>query len=703
MTTCVKIRRKSNVSDPLELVNQDMVIDPFIKKMGWSQVDEVTLNGVPRWDMLDEANNLISKLKITNPNYVIYRDHDRIGFKNPAEIGFFITSLKQLNIKIITANDEQVVDMTDLASTMRTVQNQLASSAEIEKKGYRTQIARQKTIEKKSSPGKICAYGYDWIVFNRDGVFKYKVIYEGYKKCEGRHWTDPPKNTRSRPNFALMRWKEYPDGKREAYNDQWVQDAQGNWSLIKTTPIMEKGDRKTEVVNEERAKVVKEIYQLADAPHYKTPWEIACTLSEKEIRTSMSEGWDAKTVKCILTNPIYKGHPVDNQVSKAKTTRLNAAVVSCPLTEKERAGIRIIDIEQWDRVNKYLQQNQTGYKRLRRANLGDFWAKCFLTCGNCKNILYVANSTKWKPSKNYRCEKCGAVKTDVIHEIIDNWLRWLEESYITLCEKVKSSNGIVNELIGEMLDPKNRRTDNAIAICGEVAQKMYKFIFAHLPGDTEEEKGKNFKKRAWKYMAAPGNDGDYLELTYQEIFDEAHHSLRDRIITLKTEKQKLISKFMDMVDDPDIKLLIKNKQTEIEQLESSLCSLVPEYRKSKEHLLNLAATIQTLCTDVVQAEGENKAVLLRPHLKEIVLHFDNSRKDNGCKVNKVEINSVNPFIPTQVIEGEECQVLVEKHNGRKTAHLGRVWSDESRQKLSESKKKQASQRNSKGQFLPKSE
>jgi len=163
-------------------------------------VGEITLNGVPRWDMLDEANNLISKLKTTKPKYVIYRDHDRIGFKNPAEIGFFITSLKQLDMKIITANDEQVVDMTNLASTMRTVQNQLASSAEIEKKGYRTQIARRKTIEKKSSPGKMCVYDYDWIVYNREGTFKYKVIYEGYKKCEGRHWTDPPKNTRSHAN-----------------------------------------------------------------------------------------------------------------------------------------------------------------------------------------------------------------------------------------------------------------------------------------------------------------------------------------------------------------------------------------------------------------------------------------------------------------------------------------------------------------------
>ena len=92
-------------------------------------------------------------------------------------------------MKIITANDEQVVDMNDLASTMRTVQNQLASSAEIEKKGYRTQIARRKTIEKKSSPGKVCAYGYDWIVYNREGTARYKVIYDGYKKCEGRHWT----------------------------------------------------------------------------------------------------------------------------------------------------------------------------------------------------------------------------------------------------------------------------------------------------------------------------------------------------------------------------------------------------------------------------------------------------------------------------------------------------------------------------------
>jgi hypothetical protein len=681
MTTCAKIRRKSNVSDPLELTNQDMIIDPFIKKMGWKQVDEITLNGVPRWDMLDEANNLISKLKITKPDCVIYRDHDRIGFKNPAEIGFFITSLKQLDIKIITANDEQVVDMTDLASTMRTVQNQLASSAEIEKKGYRTQIARRKTIEKKSSPGKMCSYGYDWIVYNREGTFRYKVIYEGYKKYEGRHWTDPPKNTKSRANYGLMRWKEYPDGKREPYHDQWVQDGH-NWILLTSVPVMEKGDRKIEIINVERSKVVKEIYNLADAPNYKTCYEIARLLNDKGIK-SMSKQWDAKTIKCILTNQIYKGYPVDNQTSKAKTARLNTEVMVIPLTEEERAAIRIIDVAQWNRVNQYFKDNQTGYKRLRRANLGDFWAKCFLFCDNCQEILYITNSTKWKPSQNYRCDRCGAVKSDVIHEIIDNWLNWLSQSYITLCDKVKSSN--------------------AHEFCGEVAQKMYRFILANLPGDTEEEKVQSFKKRAWKYTVVADSNTDYFELTYQEIFDEASQTVRNKIAELKSEKQKLILKFVDISDDPDIKQFIKDKQLEIEVLEANLVSLVPEYRRSKEHLLKMASTIQTLCKDVTQATGEEKAILLRPHLKSVVLSFDNNKKDNSCKVCKVEINSVNPFIPKQVLDLKEFNFINEKYNGRCNCRLGKPMSEETRRKVSESKKRNGvnMKRDKNGWFLSK--
>ncbi len=675
MTTCVKIRRKSNVSDPLELTNQDMVIDPFIKKMGWDMVGEITLNGVPRWDMLDEANNLISKLKVTKPEYVIYRDHDRIGFKNPAEIGFFITSLKQLNMKIITANDEQVVDMTDLASTMRTVQNQLASSAEIEKKGYRTQIARRKTIEKKSSPGKMCAYGYDWIVYNREGIFKYKVIYDGYKKCDGRHWTDPPKNTRSRANYALMRWKEYPDGKREPYHDRWVQDGH-NWVLLTSVPVMEKGDRKTEIVNIERAEIVKDIFKLADAPNYKTPHEIACIFNNTSVK-SIGTRWEAKTIKCILSNPIYKGYPVDNQTSKAKTTRLTTDIISISLTEEERAAIRIVDVAHWDRVNKYLRSNQTGYKRLRRANLGDFWAKCFLFCGNCQDILYIANSTKWKPSKNYRCEKCGAIKADVIHEIIDNWLNnWLCQNYISLCEKVKSSN--------------------AHEFCGEVAQKMYQFILSHLPGDTHDEKVENFKKR--KYTAAVGDD--YFEVIYQEIFDENSQSVRNKVAELKAEKQKLILKFIDM-DDPDIKEFIKGKQSEIELLEANLVSLVPEYRRCKQHLLEIASTIQSLSKDVMQATGEEKAMLLRPYLKGVTLYFDNSKKNNNCKVCRVEINSVNPFIPKQVLDSKEFETINEKYNGRRNCRLGKSMSEETRRKVSESKKQKVAsiKRNTKGQFL----
>lgn len=146
-------------------------------------------------------------------------------------------------------------------------------------------------------------------------------------------------------------------------------------------------------------------------------------------------------------------------------------------------------------------------------------------------------------------------------------------------------------------------------------------------------------------------------------------------------------------------------QTEIEMLEANLISLVPEYRSQKQHLLEMASTIQSLCENVIQAAGEEKAILLRPYLKDIVLYFDASIKNNSCKVCRVEINAVNPFIPKQVLDLKEFEMINEKYNGRRNCRLGKPMSKATRQKLSDSKKKIAIdiKRNFKGQFLPKEE
>lgn len=103
----------------------------------------------------------------------------------------------------------------------------------------------------------------------------------------------------------------------------------------------------------------------------------------------------------------------------------------------------------------------------------------------------------------------------------------------------------------------------------------------------------------------------------------------------------------------------------------------------------------------MQATGEDKAILLRPHLKNIIVYFNADGKNNTCKVCRVELHSVNPFIPKQVLDLKEFETINEKYNGRRNCRLGKSMSEETRKKLSESKKKLKTQRNEKGQFLAK--
>ena len=69
--------------------------------------------------------------------------------------------------------------------------------------------------------------------------------------------------------------------------------------------IRENGNREI-TINEEESKIVKEIFSMYLSKH-KTLYDIAKTLTMRNIKTGSGNEWNASSVKYVLTNPIYIG------------------------------------------------------------------------------------------------------------------------------------------------------------------------------------------------------------------------------------------------------------------------------------------------------------------------------------------------------------------------------------------------------------
>lgn len=257
MATCMTVVRESTHS-PEQLRNQEMVIDPFVKSKGWQCLGQIVLLEVPRNEMRRHVRERVfRKVEELKPDYLVYRDHDRIGFKDGGEIGWFVTELGDRGTRIVTADDGMIYDMADITVMVRAMSNALVSHGEITKKAFRTHGGRQRTVRESRS------------------VAGQRVPFGSIGRCSAK------------------------------MNNDWVYDDHLNlWVMLRNRPQLATGGRKTWVQNEERAALVREMYSMADQPTWHTPAEIARKLNQAGKPPYPGEPWDGPTVKGILSKGI---------------------------------------------------------------------------------------------------------------------------------------------------------------------------------------------------------------------------------------------------------------------------------------------------------------------------------------------------------------------------------------------------------------
>ncbi len=700
MTTVVKGRRKST-NEPDELPLQDLDMDRCIAAKGWTLLHTpLTLLNVER-DRVEKylEQYLLRPLKQLKPDFLLFRDSERVGIIEADTYFWFLKELRNIGVKLYYADPGREVDTSNIGNAFQEVTNVFACADSQLKISRKVLNGREQRIKDKNFVGSLPAYGYDWAILNRNGELKYRIVYDGYKVFNDSDGKTGHHKRRVdslwKINEALCRAKVYPDGKVERFDDEWLPSEDyglGPWKLLVTKPTQDMGDRKTILPNEQRAPIVREIYRLADMPLWKTPYEIACELNKQGIPPFGLRPWSQGTISCILNNPIYSGKWIEGRTNRSKIERYKAFEVE--LNEQEQERIRLVEESQWQRVQNHLKQKPPEiYERKRRSNHHEFWARNFLQCGNCNASLYIQASNPWRKSNCYRCQKCSSVNVGVIHTLIDEWAAWLNPKK---CSPTKELSACLTQLMGD---------GGAVGNWNMWATKMANYSIERMPGDTQEEKQEAYRQRIIAHAKTPSVNStpsfyfktepyimpveigtDSVEAIYLEEFEKDNAPKRKEVADIETELNELYV-FAKNLKSNELLACYEKDATELGEkkrnLEASMVSLLPEYRREKQRIAQLGESLAQLQSDLKTAINEHKAVLLSPHLEKVLLFF-NDKTSNSFKLRKVEIYSTNPALPVKIFEENHCREIFKKLDGRRrnSAVIGSQRSSETRAKQS---------------------
>jgi hypothetical protein len=590
--------------------------------------------------MKNEARPLLAHLSNLKPDFLIYMDQTRVGFKG-GQINWFIEELKDLGIILINATSGKAISHDTPAAFRETVDKQVSSDGEVYEKGSRTQTGRKKYIDKCSNPGHKVAYGYDSQVVDRDGVVRCVVTYLPKKICEGHHYIE--KSKKYLPNIATCRLVTYPDGKTERFDDYFVLNPKdGKYSHGINRPIHQRSYLKHEVINPEQADKVKECFRLADAPHCLTNSAIAT-----------KTGLDDCLVRTILKNPIYKGYPVDgkdlSRILKSEERKYKEPM-EIPLSDARREAIRIVSVEQFDRVAA--ARAGTSKSNQQRASLDGFWCKTFSKCA-CNEILGCRTPQSNGAGNRYACMECGTfIERDILHSIVDKWLSDIN-SFASL-------GGIA------YADTWLEET----AILNEIENRIWQFMDLHTEISEpllQEFMLNNMKDETCWYVRGKDNTLTGVLGVYDRVLNMVNKPQNDAIQACKDKIENIVQAILQF-NNPAIKERLEQEANEVtaemeKLIKQNEKNEAKEYRKIQDMYAKLETVSAKLISNIVECKDEHKAILLRDMIDKIVVKFNmthrmpnvagkgvsKTSRPRGKRVASVTIYSKNELVPVYTL------------------------------------------------------
>ncbi len=151
------------------------------------------------------------------------------------------------------------------------------------------------------------------------------------------------------------------------------------------------------VINEKESKIVKRAFDLYLNKGYGF-YSIAKLFNEEGIPSKQKKEWSIRSVKLMLSNPVYKGTLVWNRVDRSKKKQIEKDVEDWVVVEN--AHPCIIDETTWDAVQKVMDKKPVH----PRSKTSPHLLGGILKCGRCGAGMSISwSGPKTNRKRVYRC------------------------------------------------------------------------------------------------------------------------------------------------------------------------------------------------------------------------------------------------------------------------------------------------------------
>lgn len=151
------------------------------------------------------------------------------------------------------------------------------------------------------------------------------------------------------------------------------------------------------VINEEEAKIVKEVFDLYLQKGLGF-YSIAKKLNERGIPSKQKKEWSIRSIKLMLTNPVYKGTLIWNRTDRSKEKQVEKDSDEWIIVDK--AHPQIIDEDAWELVQRTINKKKIPSRSKTSPHLLGGLLKCG-RCGASMSISWTGPVTNRQ--RVYRC------------------------------------------------------------------------------------------------------------------------------------------------------------------------------------------------------------------------------------------------------------------------------------------------------------
>lgn len=315
-----------------------------------------------------------------------------------------------------------------------------------------------------------------------------------------------------------------------AKKGQWLTQAPFGYDLLK----------KQLVINESEAKIVRRIYGLYLEENLGF-YAIAKLLNDEGIPSSTGKEWWNRTIKLILTNPVYKGTTVWNRKNGTSSKREEKDIEKWIIQEGTHDSI--IDLETWDKVQTKTQERSLPSRSQRSSYLLSGLLKCGLCGGgmshdsagskNSKYGVYRCSANKNKGTcsgKVYRAKELE----QLVKESLYNLSKDFSSPFVPI---VKASNKIV--------------TSTSIQQKVYIAKKRYQRKIEAYAAGLIELKDLEMEKKKLDELLAVLERTIVEEMNPEQIAEEIKAKLKTIVDALDqlpvVEAKKLLKEIIDRI------------------------------------------------------------------------------------------------------------------------------------------------------------